>query len=132
MTKLNRHVASVLMYIWLSSIWLISTLPSKSLPKLDILKFDKLSHLTVYLVLSILAFINHRHGFFGRMRRWDVLFLFCTTAALEEAHQVFVSNRSVSVLDLAANLIGIFMGYFIVINISHHYDRIKATKPVSK
>lgn len=107
----------MLMFFWLGFIWFVSSLPAASLPKLDLLRFDKLSHLGVYLVLSLLTFINFRKGFFRGLSRWDVLCILSSLAALEEAHQVWVLNRQVSALDLAANLLGIFLGYFIIIRI---------------
>ena len=83
------------------------------MPKLETLNFDKLAHIIIYFVLGLLVFANHRMGNLNRYKRTDLLLVFVIMAALDESHQVLITNRSVSVLDLSANLSGLFLSYFL-------------------
>ena len=105
------------MYTWLGIIWFISSLPAHRLPEIDILNFDKLAHIAVYFILGVLIFKNYKLGLFSNLNKYNVLNLAIILAALDEAHQVFITNRSVSVLDLSANIAGLIIAYFIIVRI---------------
>jgi VanZ family protein len=110
------------MFGWIGLIWFLSSLPGDSLPKMDAFSFDKLAHTTVYLILSVLVFLNFNGGLFKNMTRHEVLALAVMIAALEEAHQLFITNRFVSALDLSANMFGIFLGYFLIKSFDKSHD----------
>jgi VanZ family protein len=101
------------MFIWLAVIWTLSSLPADSIPKLDTFNLDKMAHVIVYFVFSMLIFRNYKMGFFGKLTRQQVMFIAFFLAALDEAHQVLCINRFVSLYDLAANLAGLTLGYFV-------------------
>ena len=101
------------MFIWLAIIWTLSSLPAESIPKLDTFNLDKMAHIIVYFILSILVFRNYKLGFFGKLTRQQVMLIAFIMAALDEAHQIFCINRFVSLYDLAANLAGLTLGYFV-------------------
>jgi VanZ family protein len=112
--KKKQVVLKYTMFIWIWVIWFLSSLPAKHLPKMDTFNFDKVAHLAVYFILSILIFNNYKLGLFGKNNRYVVLLFAIILASLDEAHQVISPNRVVSIYDLAANLSGLILGYFIV------------------
>jgi VanZ family protein len=98
---------------WLILIWFLSSLPADRLPKLDTLNLDKFLHISIYLIFSLLVYKNYCLGLFKSLNRQDLLLIAVVLASLDEAHQVFITNRSVSVFDLAANITGLSIGYFV-------------------
>lgn len=110
----KRQLFKYAMFIWLGGIWFISSLPARSLPQIDVLNFDKLAHISVYLVLGILIFNNFKLGLFGSLSKYEILNIAIILAALDEAHQVFIINRTVSVFDLSANIAGLLVAYFLM------------------
>lgn len=110
------------LFIWLALIWIVSSVPGDSLPQLETFNLDTLAHVFVYLVLGILLFVNHSKGLFSRYSRQQILMIAIILAALDEAHQVFIPFRQVSVLDLAANIGGLTAAYFIIRLMQKHYD----------
>jgi len=101
------------MFGWLGIIWFISSLPAHSLPKIDVLNFDKLAHVIIYFILGVLIFKNYQLKLFGNLNRYYVLNIAVILASLDEAHQVFITNRSVSALDLSANIAGLVIAFFL-------------------
>jgi len=118
----NKSLKYIL-FIWLALIWIVSSVPANSLPKLDTFNLDTLAHLAVYLVFGLLLFANHRRGLFNRYSRQQLLMAAVILAALDEAHQVFIPNRQVSVIDLAANIGGLALAYFISRCVQRRHDR---------
>ena len=102
------------MFTWLGGIWFISSLPAQRLPQIDVLNFDKLAHVIVYLILGILIYKNFKLGLFGSLNKYELLNIAIILAALDEAHQVIIVNRTVSVFDLSANIAGLVIAYFIM------------------
>lgn len=97
--------------VWLVLIWILSSLPSKSLPSIKIISFDKLAHIVVYLVLGLLfnAWLKSRGtSHKGFMIAYGCL---CINALIDEAHQYFIPGRSVSCYDLLCNLSGLIIAY---------------------
>jgi len=119
-----KYILRAMLFGWIALIWVVSSLPGDTLPQIDAMNFDKFAHITIYLILSILLFVNYNNGLFRKLTRHEVLALIVMLAAFEEAHQVFIRFRSVSALDLSANLFGIFVGYFLVKSFDKKYDRI--------
>ena len=113
---MNKRLLKILLILWLGIIWFVSSLPGDSLPKLETINIDKFAHVFVYFVLSILMLVNYRKGNFGNMSIREVFLAAVILASLDESHQVFIINRSVSVFDLLANLAGIFTGYIVSIS----------------
>jgi len=110
----NKAFFKYSMFTWLSIIWLVSSIPGKSLPHIDALNLDKLAHTLVYLILSMLVFINYNNGLFKNLSRQYILLIAIILAGLDEAHQVFIPNRYVSLYDMAANLLGLTAGYLLI------------------
>lgn len=120
-----KQILKYSLILWVGVIWYISSLPGDALPTIDALHFDKLAHTSVYLIMSILLFINYNKGQFHKLSRYDVLILAVIMASLDESHQFFIKFRAVSALDLSANLFGIFLGYFLVKSFDKKNDRIQ-------
>lgn len=109
----NKALLKYSLFIWLIIIWIVSSIPGKSLPQIDAFDLDKLAHTLVYLILSMLIFINYNNGLFNNLSRQYILLIAIILAGLDEAHQVFIPNRYVSIYDMAANLLGLTAGYLL-------------------
>lgn len=94
-------------------IWTLSSLPSKNLPSINIISFDKLAHLFVYSILGILFNLQLKErNVVGNKRRIAFGFL-VLSAILDELHQYLIPGRTVSVFDGSSNLLGLFVGYIL-------------------
>lgn len=111
----HKNVMKIALYLWLISIWVISSLPAENLPNIDTFNLDKLAHVFVYFVLSTLLFLNLRNDLLFTHDRYLLLLIAIMLAAFDEAHQEFILNRAVSIYDLSANLAGLLMGYFLIL-----------------
>lgn len=103
--------------LWAILILGLSTSSSVSLPETfwDILALDKLAHAIVYGILNLLVF----HAFFKEKKltnKTKVLsILFCSLfgVLMEFIQYTFFPNRYFEVLDIFANIIGIFGSLYI-------------------
>ena len=99
--------------IWFCLIWILSSLPSKHIPSVNIIALDKLEHIGIYAVLSCLL------GYWLRFKDWKfiivvlIYILMLFLAGLDEYHQRFISGRDVSIYDFIANSFGIIIGFLI-------------------
>ncbi|MCB5224205.1 MAG: VanZ family protein [Candidatus Cloacimonetes bacterium] len=93
--------------LWVAVIWTVSSLPGRHLPSGKIVGFDKVAHFSIYFVLGILT--NRLLKGFGiaTKRVWWIYLILVVSAALDELHQYFIPQRSVSVWDFAANAAGL-------------------------
>lgn len=109
--KINRAMYPWL--FWLSLIWIVSSIPSDSLPSYKIIGIDKLAHFAQYLILGLL--VNRwlkRMDLKGRKCIY-VYGLLLILAIIDELHQVYIPGRSVSVYDCLANGSGLVGAYLI-------------------
>lgn len=100
------------------AIWIVLIFVGSSWPHLTNGKFgmpegsDKIVHATEYLVLAILfcrGFGVQRLG--GRVSVWLLVVAICLAmGAFDEYHQRFIPGRDSSLLDFAADMVGIFSG----------------------
>ena len=98
--------------IWLCIIWIISSIPSHSLPTVKILGFDKLAHIFVYSLLGVLLnpWLKTKN-----LKKPQLILIYCLLlllAAADEYHQTYIPGRSVSGYDLMANAGGLCLGLF--------------------
>jgi len=115
---LPGKIYKIMLFFWMTGIWVISSMPAKVEPNIDILNIDKLYHIIVYLALVFLVMKNYRLGLFSKSTKHQIMLILVLLAALDEFHQQFINNRTVSLMDLAANLTGLTAGFFIFRNVS--------------
>jgi VanZ family protein len=104
-----------LLSVWLFSIFILSVMPvSRSVSDLP---EDKIAHVLMYALTSILLFRYYSE-------KKPVISSFYTSAAVSglygaamEVVQFFLPHRSFSVLDMAANVLGAFMGLLLYITV---------------
>jgi VanZ family protein len=101
---------------WASIIFLLSSIPGKSMPDVPGLQYDKLLHALVYSVLGGLIFLALRQGTSLPTKR--VVAVAAGFALLygltDEFHQLFVAGRSADLYDALADGIGGIVGASIV------------------
>ena len=73
----------------------------------------KTAHILEYLVLFILIYINIKECKIKRVYSLSIL-LSVLCSILDEIHQLFIFERSGSVLDVFIDLIGILFGYILI------------------
>jgi len=97
-------------FIWGSGIFVSSSLPSASLPKLEFFGLDKLVHVAVF---SLFAVFTHRaikfQDRYPLLSTNNLLLTVIITVVygvIDELHQYFVPGREVSISDILADLLG--------------------------
>jgi VanZ family protein len=106
----------ILLSIWLFSIFIVSVMPVSG-PGTD-LPEDKIAHVIMYGLTSILLF-----RYFSEKK--PVMSSFYASVAVSslygavmEVVQFFLPHRSFSVLDMAANVLGAFLGSLIYLKVA--------------
>lgn len=96
-------------FAWAALIFGLSSIPGTRIPDVGFSFADKVAHLVVYAGLGALCFRGLRHGG-GRLGPAAAVgvavMLTLVFGISDEAHQMFVPNRSTEVLDLAADVVG--------------------------
>lgn len=106
------------LYIPLAAYWLtifiLTSLPGRSLPKVILIFTDKAKHLIGYLILSfLLNFAIHFQKKFEKLNIRSGITAFMIIAVygiLDEIHQIFIPGRSFEWLDFLSDLIGGLIG----------------------
>jgi VanZ family protein len=97
---------------WAVIIFLLSSIPGKSMPDVPGLQYDKVLHALVYSVLGGLFFLALRHASSlttGRVVAAAALFALAYGLS-DEFHQLFVPGRSADLYDALADGIGGLLG----------------------
>jgi VanZ family protein len=99
--------------LWAAIIFVSSSLPSASLPKITILHVDKVAH---FVIFSLFCVLTHRAIRFQNriplLSRHALFFSVLITilyGAIDETHQFFVPGRVPSWLDLSADAASAFL-----------------------
>jgi len=71
--------------------------------------WDKIEHLIAFMVLFILLSFGYKH-----LKLTKKIMILLSVAILIEIVQYFIPNRSFSLLDIFADIVGIGMGYIVV------------------
>lgn len=111
-TKTNKLALSLVLGWWII-IWILSSIPSKNLPQIDALSWDKAAHAGVYFILGWLLNIWMKQKSFPLGTRSLIFSLVLVSALFDELHQDFIPGRSVSLYDFLANSAGL-LGAWIV------------------
>jgi len=102
----RKNLTTISFFIWLALLLALTSLPHMPWNGPDGLGIDKLGHLSFYAVLTYLyVLMRSARGKARRIPR-EVLLLMLLLPIFDEAHQLFIPGREVSLLDLAADLIG--------------------------
>ena len=94
---------------WLAVIWMLSSLPTTSLPSIQIMGFDKLAHMGVYFILGLLCNLWLKRKSFTGVQTLFFYSVLILLATADEAHQAFIPGRDVSGYDLLANTLGLVL-----------------------
>ena len=92
----------------------VSSWPRLRLPDIGMSGVDKVAHFGQYAIFSFLVAGGWRRSA-GSLRRpiaWLPILVLITFAALDEYHQGWIPGRDRDVLDWAADLVGIVIGYW--------------------
>ena len=114
MRQLQRAQVLVLWlppFIWAALIFFLSSLPGSAFPSSPFFSADKVIHLGIYAVLGYL--VGRALGCYGHPRRVLTVLACCICilyGVSDEFHQSFVPDRSPSLTDIAADIVGSFLG----------------------
>jgi VanZ family protein len=98
---------------WMCLIWLVSSIPAKGIPELDVMALDKLAHFSIYCIWAVLGRLLMQSRSNRPLECTLLLIFMLSLAVLDEYHQNWIPGRSVSTYDLYANFFGILTGWSI-------------------
>lgn len=120
---------NALSLLWAIIILILCLMPGKDLPGIDIFQFDKIAHLGVYIILSLLMHYGWRkQSSFSWFHKQTVLKILVLTASygfmVEVLQGALTVDRQFDLLDAIANatgaVIGSLIGKFILHKLSLH------------
>lgn len=115
-THKKKFLYIPLAFYWLV-IFILTSLPGNSIPKLILGFTDKAKHFGAYLVLSfLLSFALHFQKKYDILNKYSAGFTFLIISIyglLDEIHQIFIPGRYFEWLDFLADIIGGLIGIFI-------------------
>ncbi|GHC42173.1 hypothetical protein GCM10008083_00240 [Ulvibacter litoralis] len=90
-------------------------MPTQDLPKSNVEWADKIIHITIHTVLSLLwllyFYVHDKKGTnFRKQIIWVLTFCVVYGIIIEILQQVFTASRTADILDVCANAIGTFLG----------------------
>ncbi len=88
----------------------ITSIPSKNIPEIRIIFFDKFVHFSEYFILSFL-FVNYQieKGNSFKKNIINLSKILIIMPILDELHQLFIPGRSCSIYDIIADILGILV-----------------------
>jgi VanZ family protein len=103
---------------WLLTIFIQSSFPAVGLPQVEIISLDKVIHMGVFGLLTLLCYISIVHLqkenlFSDKPLIWSAVFCIIYGAS-DEIHQYFVPNRSAELQDWAADVAGIILACLLI------------------
>lgn len=107
---------------WALFILIISLVPSDSLPEfkwINILAPDKLGHILVYAILTILLNGGLQKQYSQNKSRfkyaiWAFIASIVYGGLIETIQGTFLTDRFFDILDILANIIGCFLGFLVI------------------
>ncbi len=122
---LRPKLAAILFWIWLVTIFILSSIPKIPTAKLKTdlfeLRLDYILHFGVYGLLSTLFFF-WKSSDDGKIKKNELLIylvLASIFAAMEETHQLWVDGRTFNPIDMFSNILGVFVGIWAWKILSH-------------
>jgi VanZ family protein len=111
MIQVSKRMVIFFTGLWFLLIWTASSLPTDKIPTGKLFSVDKLLHLSVYLVLALMVNLSMKKAALPNKYHLPIYLVLVISAALDEWHQRFIPNRTVSWLDFAANFSGLLVGF---------------------
>ena len=109
-------------FVWAAVIFLLSSIPARSLPKLALLKYDKLIHATVFFIFGMLVYRAVIPSSQPSRIDWrsaiTTLIVVIMYGMLDEVHQHFVAGRTPDVYDALADAVGGLLSASLVLGIA--------------
>lgn len=98
--------------LWTSIVTVLTLLPGKDLPEVNIVNFDKMAHLGVF---GLLAFLYLRWKFFGTGLNLSIrnilLIIIAYGGCIEIMQGTFYTDRHADLIDFIANGTGVILGW---------------------
>lgn len=111
---------------WALLIFIGSSIPAKYIPTHKIFTYDKLIHLTLFLIFGVLVYRAVRPTREGELFRWVRVFFSMSVVilygVLDEIHQGSVPGRTLDIWDAAADSLGGILAA-IIVYINHRRAR---------
>lgn len=111
---------------WALLIFIGSSIPAKYIPTHKIFTYDKLIHLTLFLIFGVLVYRAVRPNREGESFRWVRVFFSISVVilygVLDEIHQGSVPGRTLDIWDAAADSLGGILAA-IIVYINHRRAR---------
>ena len=96
--------------LWAALILILTSIPGSHIPPLPLRNFDKIVHFAIYGVLGFLTARAWANGSRATAVALLALALVSCFGALDEWHQQFIPQRSMDLLDWAADTTGAAIG----------------------
>ncbi len=109
-----RHRYQFAALAWALLIFVLSSIPGRDLPDVQVVNFDKVVHMGIYGCLAILVFLAFRN-----QQRYPGLVRFAVIATIvacslygvsDELHQILTPGRTCDILDWTADTSGAVLG----------------------
>jgi VanZ family protein len=99
-------------------IFIQSSFPAIELPKVEVISADKIVHMGVFGLLTMLCYISLIHiekpnMFSAKPLMWSAIICILYGAS-DEIHQYFVPNRSSEVQDWLADVLGVIIAVLVI------------------
>lgn len=105
--------------LWAACILILTSIPGSHIPVLPFRYFDKIVHLAIYGVLGWLTARAWTNGSRVSAAALAAIALVSCFGAFDEWHQQFIPQRSMELLDWAADTTGAAIGAFLAIAGEH-------------
>ena len=99
--------------LWAALILILTSIPGSHIPPLPVRNFDKIVHLAIYGVLGFLTARAWANGSRVTAVALVAIALVSCFGALDEWHQQFIPQRSMDIMDWAADTTGAAFGVIV-------------------
>ena len=108
---MNRNLFQIVLVVYLLLILVLSTIPGRAIPRIEIWSFDKILHIIEYFILAFLGINAIKNP--SKKNILLIIWGGIIYGGFNEYWQYAVSSRSASLYDAIANGIGMYLGSII-------------------
>jgi VanZ family protein len=109
----SRYVLPAL--VWTFVVTLLTLMPGKDLPEINLINFDKFAHIGVFGLLNLLYLRWYRFGVEKGFEAWKVSLIVILYSGLIELLQgIFYVDRFADWADFAANTLGCILAWVLL------------------